>query len=345
VDDFAKLPAGDRDDLFRTVASRRGLSPAIIEKDFWVCWTLKRVFSVEAPPAGLLFKGGTSLSKVYKVIERFSEDIDLSFDRGGLGFTGQADPLAAASGKKHQRALQLLSETCREVIPEEFLPQLSVAFDQALAGTSSQRWTLALAGDDPDQQTLVFQYPSSTSKQLTDEPAYIRRVVRLELGARSEHWPAVNATVTPYVAEDFPATFRAPDCRVHVLAAERTFWEKVTILHAWYHAPADKVLRDRQSRHYYDVSRMYEHGIGRKAMKDTSLLIAVAKHKEVFFPAAWASYREAKPGTIRIVPPESRMGELRRDYQGMQEMIFGEPPPFDHMIEVLREIEAAANAA
>ena len=129
------------------------------EKDFWVCWTLKRVFSVEAPPAGLLFKGGTSLSKVYKVIERFSEDIDLSFDRGGLGFTGQADPLAAASGKKRQKALQLLSETCREVIREKFLPQLSAAFDQALAGTSSQEWTLALAGDDPDQQTLVFSIP------------------------------------------------------------------------------------------------------------------------------------------------------------------------------------------
>ena len=151
--------------------------------------------------------------------------------------------------------------------------------------------------------------------------------------------------MTPYVAEDYPATFTAPDCHVHVLAAERTFWEEVTILHAWYHAPPEKVLRGRQSRHYYDVVRMYEHGIGNKAMKDTSLLIAVARHKEVFFPAAWANYREAKPGTIRIVPPDSRMGELRRDYQSMQEMIFGKPPSFDHMIGVLREIEAAVNAA
>ena len=186
MDDFAKLPAGDRDDLFRTVASRRGLNPAIIEKDFWVCWTLRRVFSVDAPPAGLLFKGGTSLSKVHNGIKRFSEDIDLSFDLSGLGFGGLADPLAAASGKKRQKVLQSLSETCREAIREQLLPQWNAAFDPTLEKASSQAWTLALASDDPDQQTLVFQYSSSTSKRLTDEPAYIRPVVRLELGARSE---------------------------------------------------------------------------------------------------------------------------------------------------------------
>ncbi|MBL8794908.1 MAG: nucleotidyl transferase AbiEii/AbiGii toxin family protein [Planctomycetia bacterium] len=85
MDDVARLPIADRTDLFTAVARRRGLTPAVIEKDFWVCWTLKRVFTLPNPPAGLLFKGGTSLSKVFGIIERFSEDMDLSFDRSGLG--------------------------------------------------------------------------------------------------------------------------------------------------------------------------------------------------------------------------------------------------------------------
>ncbi len=100
MDEIARLPLSDRGDLFKAVARRRGLTPTIIEKDFWVCWTLKRLFTLPNPPAGLLFKGGTSLSKVFGIIERFSEDLDLSFDRVGLGFGGDNDPLNAPSGKK-----------------------------------------------------------------------------------------------------------------------------------------------------------------------------------------------------------------------------------------------------
>lgn len=132
---------------------------------------------------------------------------------------------------------------------------------------------------------------------------------------------------------------------MHVLAVERTFWEKATILHAWHHAPANKILRDRQSRHYYDLVRMYEHGIGREAMKDTELLLKVAAHKSVFFASASAQYAKGRPGTLRLVPPESRFGELRRDYQNMREMIFGPIPPFEHILAVLDEMESAINGA
>jgi hypothetical protein len=99
------MAATDRADLFTTAASRRRLTPEIIEKDFWVCWTLRRLFTMRNLPAGLLFKGGTSLSKVHKAIERFSEDADLSFDRAGLGFGGQNDPLRASSGKKKKESV------------------------------------------------------------------------------------------------------------------------------------------------------------------------------------------------------------------------------------------------
>jgi hypothetical protein len=343
MDDVARLPIADRADLFVAAARQRGLTVEIIEKDFWVCWTLKRVFTLPNPPAGLLFKGGTSLSKVFGVIERFSEDVDLSFDRAGLGFGGESDPLNALTGKKRKHGLEALTETCQRVIRERLLPELVAAFTDALGGPPSAAWGLELAEDDPDAQTLLFRYPAGSRSRPADAPAYIRPVVRLEIGARSDHWPAVEATVASYAAAEFPGAFKEAGCKVRVLAAERTFWEKATVLHMWHHAPADKKFRDRQSRHYYDVVRLYQHELGKAALKDTELLLNVARHKEVFFPAAWARYADAKPGTLRLVPPEARLPELEQDYRKMREMIFGEPPAFEHLLEVLRQIERGIN--
>ena len=133
------------------------MTAEIIEKDFWVCWTLKRLFTLPAPPAGLLFKGGTSLSKVFGVIERFSEDVDLSFNRAELGFGGDSDPLNAFSGKKRKQCLEALTETCQQVIREKLLPQLLAVFGDALGETSS--WALELAEDDPDVQTAAVSLP------------------------------------------------------------------------------------------------------------------------------------------------------------------------------------------
>lgn len=343
MDDVARLPSSDRTDLFAATARRRRLTAEIIEKDFWVCWTLKRLFTLPDPPAGLLFKGGTSLSKAFGIIDRFSEDVDLSFNRSELGFGGESDPLNALTGKKRKHGLEALAKTCQRVIRERLLPQLVTNFADALGEPPSTTWGLELAEDDPDDQTLLFRYPVGNPSRTADEPAYIRPVVRLEIGARSDHWPAVEATVMPYAATDFPDLFKEPGCEVHALAAERTFWEKVTILHMWHHAHVNKKFRDRQSRHYYDVVRLYEHESGKAAIKDTDLLLSVAQHKKVFFPAAWARYADAKPGTLRIVPPDARLPELEQDYRKMQEMIFGEPPAFERLLEVLREIERHVN--
>ena len=163
------------------------------------------------------------------------------------------------------------------------------------------------------------------------------------MGARSDHWPAENAIVTPYAAEQFPAKFQNPTSTVRVLAAERTFWEKATILHAWHHARPDKPLRDRQSRHYYDLVKLFEAGIGARALQRLDLLAAVAAHKAIFFADPAAKYDEAKPGSLQLVPPASRRAELREDYGKMREMVFGEPPPFEHLMAVLTEIQRQIN--
>jgi predicted nucleotidyltransferase component of viral defense system len=341
VDDVVRLPATDRADLFVATGTGRGLASEMIEKDFWVCWTLKRLFTLPDPPAGLLFKGGTSLSKVFGVIERFSEDVDLSFDRADLGFEGHNDVLETSTRKGRKKKLDKLKKTCQQVIREQFLPQLKAAFTDALGESASTTWGLELAEDDPDEQTLLFRYP--TGIQSRGESSYIRPTVRMEIGARGEPWPAIDAPVSPYAAQDYPRAFKDPKCTVRVLKAERTFWEKVTILHRWYHRP-DKSFADRQSRHYYDVVRLYEHELGRAAVKDVDLLLKVAEHKELFFPEPEARYAEAKPGTLRIVPPDTRLAELEKDYKKMQEMIFGKPPEFEHLLTILRQIEQVINA-
>lgn len=295
MDDVARMPAKDRGDLSAAAAAQRGLSPEIMEKDFWVCWTLKRLFVLPREPAGLIFKGGTSLSKVYGAIRRFSEDVDLSFDRHGLGFKGASDPAASKTRKARDRSLDALTAKCRSFVQYTYLPLLRTTIVNALSSDMTVEWNLSLAGEDEQGETVLFQYPLTARARRADEPAYIQPVVRLEFGARSEHWPVIDATVQPYAAEELPNLFKEPRCQVRVLAGERTFWEKATLLHMWHYAPQDKHFRDRQSRHYYDVACLYDHEVGRQAIGDVALLAEVARHKSVFFPAAWARYDLAKP--------------------------------------------------
>lgn len=342
MDDVAKLPPSDRADLFRASAEKRGFNVVIVEKDFWVCWVLKRLFTLPEPPAGLVFKGGTSLSKVYGVIERFSEDVDLSFDRSDLGFGGPADPLQAGSKKKQQTQLKELLAACTAMIHDALLPQLQEAMATALGGTDG--WRLELDAEDEEQQTLHFHYPPSGFA--SDGEGYLRPFVRLEMGARGEPWPHEAAEVQSFAAEDFPTAFAAPACTVNVIGAERTFWEKVTILHMWHHAGLDRHLRDRQSRHYYDVVKLYRSEIGERAFADLDLLRSVAAHKSVFFARAWAKFDEAIPGTLRLTPADHIRGELERDYASMRnEMIYGDAPALAEILAVLQEIEDRVNAA
>ncbi len=230
------------------------------------------------------------------------------------------------------------------MIRERLVPRLIESFSAALGMVpSAENWQLGLDLDDPDEQTVIFRYPQGIAPGQRVLPASIRPQVRLETGARGEHWPAEERTILPYAAETHRSLFRNPVCTVHVLAAERTFCEKLTVLHACHHCPAERPLRERQSRHYYDVVRLYEAGVGKRALENTVLLRAVAAHQADFFQAAWAKYGEAVPGTLRLVPPKGRLQELKEDYEKMKEMIFGEPPTFEHVLEVLAEIERVGN--
>jgi hypothetical protein len=202
-------------------------------------------------------------------------------------------------------------------------------------------WSITLDVADRDGQSLLFAYPVGLEPRLYGTVGYIRPFVRLEFGCRGDVWPTEKRTIRAYVAEQFPDLFGWAECSVHVLRPERTFWEKVTLLHAVTHSGK---MPPRLSRHYYDVSRMYRHDVGRQALADPALLEAVVRQKSAFFREAAARYDLAVPGSLKIVPCDEQEQAVRRDYREMEEMFFGEPPGFDDILADIREIEERVNS-
>ncbi len=338
--EFAKLPLDERTPFFQEVATRRGLTRLIVEKDFWVCFTLRLLFNTPELADKFVFKGGTSLSKVFGIIKRFSEDIDLSVDPDWLGFGGGNRPDAAPSRSQFVKRWKKLNQTCLTAVKDDVMPALEQAIQDVLGSPGGSQAYLAFKEDEQTQSpVLAFHYPTS-------EPGaqgYIHPQVKLELGSLPDQRPIGNHTVTPWVAEEFPRLFIQPECHVVSLEAERTFWEKATILHAEYHRPQDKPMRTRLSRDCYDVCRMAQHESGQRALADLGLLKSVVQHKRTYFGSGWANYDTAKPGTFRLVPPEHRLSDLRTDYQDMHEMFIEDPPPFNELLRQLNEIEDKIN--
>jgi hypothetical protein len=331
------LSAADRRIVFERTEAATGIKRHMVEKDAWVCWTLCHLFALPEAHAHFIFKGGTSLSKVWKVIHRFSEDIDISFSREWLGFTGDRDPEAASSRKQRSRLLDELTAACVAKLRDEVSPTLNQRFSTALGSSS---WSLTLAPDDP--QTLLFAYPSVI--QDLPDAGYVRPVVKIECGARSDRWPVAEQSIVPYIAEAFPAAFTEAAFTVPVLDIERTFWEKATILHAEAHRTADKATPERFSRHYADLAALVQHPAGAAAIFRDDLRARVVAHKQVFFPAAWASYETAVPGTFKLIPPVARLAPLAADYRAMQDMFFQKPPAWSEIVSLLTALEARLNA-
>jgi hypothetical protein len=342
MDRIAHAPQEERAELFRCSAGilLPERSPAIIEKDFWVCWALHRLFDVVRFRPQLIFKGGTSLSKAYNAVERFSEDVDLSLSRRDLGFAGSRDPEEpGVSGKESRRRIEALVDACRQAVAGRLLSGLRADF-AAVIGPSG--WGVELDAIDP--QTVIFTYPRSDLAGGLS--AAIRPAIRLEMGARSDDWPAEEREIRPYAAEAFPTAFAtAASCRVRVLDARRTFWEKATLLHAEHHRPADKALAEGMSRHYYDLYQLSRQEIGRQALDRADLLERVVAHKRLFFASAWAHYETAMPRSFHLLPREEQAASLRADYSRMREMIFGEAPAWEQIVQGLRELEWKINGS
>lgn len=337
---FARLKIEERDPYFAETANRRGISQLIVEKDFWVCFTLRVLFNLEKLAEQFVFKGGTSLSKVFGVIERFSEDVDLSLSPAWLGFNGENSLENAPSKTKRMARLEKLDQACTDAVKNIIRPVLESAITGFIGPSPSQREYLRFEVDKQSKSpTIVFYYPTNQA----DAQGYIRPQVKLELGSLTDQHPTGTHEVTPWVAEEFPETFSEGSCKVVALEAERTFWEKATILHAEYHRSKESPMRNRFSRDCYDMVTLATHDSGKRALADLSLLERVANFKQTYFPAAWARYETARPGTLKLVPPKHRLDELKADYKAMQEMFYGKPPSFDELLEQLSQLERTIN--
>src|SRR6266567_8933594 len=203
--EFLRAAPRDRRDVFLGAATRLGTPEQNVEKDFWVAWTLDVLFN--GLPAGhprFLFKGGTSLSKAYGLISRFSEDIDITVFRDDIGQAATVEELEALSGKKRAERLDAIRDACQHYISGPLLEQLSGLL-RGLLETSNQAAELGRVEadpDDPDHQTLLLWYPTVTA----DGANYVRRAVKIEAGAKSALDPHAARTVTPYVAVDLAGT-------------------------------------------------------------------------------------------------------------------------------------------
>lgn len=336
MDAFANDTPEQRDEAFRQAAAELGFAKAIVEKDFWVCWSLQHLFALPSFGDHLIFKGGTSLSKAYDFIHRFSEDVDLSLDRAQLGFDGDRDPENPdLSGGKRKSLVQELQDAAEATVAGPLLKEINTAFSARL----DQPFSLQI--DEGDPQTLLFAYPSLGG----DNPGYIKPIVRFEFGARGAQLPAEFRTLSSYIQQAFPDLPGLAPVNVRTLGVERTFWEKATILHMLFHKDAGKPLADRMSRHYYDMAQLTQHDAKARALANLDLLSEVGHHKSVFFKAAWARYEDAKPGSLRLTPGEHLAAALRRDYVGMREMIIGNAPSFDDVMSAIAALEAEINAA
>lgn len=310
-----------------------GVDFTIVEKDFWVCWILKSLFALPGEQPKLTFKGGTSLSKAYGIIDRFSEDIDVVTDPQFFTDRGIADPEERdITNSQREKHMERLDTACAAYIGEQLLPLLRAQIAERLGG--DQGWDLLLDSSDPN--TLLFHYPKSDPGRAY---GYLRDTVKIELGWRAKSAPSELRNIEPYLA-GIPMLLNESQLACTVLSPDRTFWEKVTALHA-------ESFRDKPkqffSRHYSDVAAMLRTRIGLEASCDLSMLDDVRVFKSIYYHAAWAHYDLAVPGSLVIVPGSTRIREFEADYRDMQQMFLHEPPPFGAVIQQLAEFEANIN--
>lgn len=327
---IAKLGENDRKALFHNTAAKMGMTDAIIEKDFWVCYMLDYLFHRSQWKENIAFKGGTSLSKAYGLIERFSEDIDLILDWRVLGY-GIDEPWENRSNTKQDIFNKEANARAEVFLRDTFLPAIIADLTDEL-GENVKCYI-----DAADPQTVKIAYPNSFSD------TSILQEIRLEIGALAAWTPVKNATITSYAAEQYERLFEEPATEVLTVLPERTFWEKVTILHREAFRPENRPFPARYSRHYYDLYKMMQTPVKDNALADNDLLERVVKFKDKFYRCPWARYDLAKRGTMKLLPPTYNIGKLHSDYEHMQNMIFGNKPNFDEMMNAMSDLEKTIN--
>lgn len=302
------------------------MNEVILEKDYWVCFILNYLFTKSQWKKSFTFKGGTSLSKCYRLIDRFSEDIDLILDWRALGYETN-EPWQDRSNTKQNKFNKGSNEKAQLFLENELLPKMIVDFSSILIDD------FRLFIDPNEPQTILFEYPTNVHSE------YVQPVVRLEIGALAAWTPSEIVEVKPDLMNVYSILFEGESIPVRTVLPERTFWEKATILHHEANRPKLSKMPIRYARHYYDM-----YCIGRSLYKDRAfqnkhLLEKVVAFKDKFYPRKWANYHEATLDKIRLMPDDYRLKEIEIDYRNMKEMFFKDYPSFTEVMYVIENLE------
>lgn len=312
--------------LITNTARKKNISEAVVEKDYWVTYFLDYLFNENKWKEYFTFKGGTSLSKCFGIIQRFSEDIDLILDWRVLGYD-KLEPWLIRSNTKQDKFNKEINEKTERFLKEDFLTELIKDFSQG---------DFEFEIDSLDPQTILFSYPKIFDSN------YLSQTIRLEIGSLAAWTPATNISIIPIIGDAYANIFKEKT-NIRTVSVERTFWEKATILHHEANRPESSKMPHRYARHYYDMYKIANSKYKDKAIKDKELLRKVTKFKMKFYPRKWAKYEDAMDSKLRLVPDKFRFLELENDYKAMSEMIYGEYPSFEEIIKILKELETEIN--
>jgi hypothetical protein len=325
-DAFLELSRDDQADILQTCAAKLGRRPEHLEKDVWLCWVLQNLFGMpnRLPMA---FKGGTSLSKVFDAIGRFSEDVDVTIDYRAL--ESAFDPFAPGLSKTAQRKF---CETLKERLKEHTQNVVRTHFESLLAPHARHKKPIELSEDG---ESMRIHYPSALAYGET---------VLVEFGGRNVIEPNEEHSIRPYVA-DVLKELELPSVNVRVLSPLRTFWEKATLIHVECHRPKPRMDANRLSRHWSDLAALADHDIGKKSLAARELLDDVVKHKKVFFYTTHANYEACIAGEMRLAPEGSLFESLDADFGEMIKdgMFEVDPPGFEQIVDRLKALEREIN--
>jgi len=326
----ARLSDKDRDTIFTRYAFEYGNNKAIIEKDFWVTLVLDYLFHKCKYKDYFIFKGGTSLSKCFNIINRFSEDIDLILRWDLLT---DDDPDNERSNRQQDIYNKNINKLAAEFISNKLKPAMKEDFEKILGKK------IAISVDENEPQVLNFMYP----RLYDDNESGILKFVRLEIGPLAALTPTEDVEISPLIAALNLKIYDNVKTIIKTVSPERTFWEKVMILNQESHRPMEKKMLPRYSRHYYDVYKISLTKYKDKAYSNLDLLTKVRNFKKKFYPVSWAKYDSAVPGEFILVPNEERIKELKEDYENMKEMLNDDSISFEQLIEEIKKIEKEIN--
>lgn len=347
----------ERRALYATVAAQLKTRAENVEKDLYVCWILDFLFNQRGrDPVNLYFKGGTSLSKAYDVISRFSEDIDIGIYKADIAAPLEAEIAAQVSVNQQQKMLaDKVDAAARDYIAGALRAQLLQKIaetEEAIddAGHFSVEFGFDAYRKRDAHDVLVVGYKSVFGGQFD----YVQPAVRIEGGARPDPVPVETRMIVPYIAAEFASASVLTVGNVTTVKPERTFWEKVLILHAMTETTEKRAAEkdaarpipdlNRYSRHYYDVHQIWTNSAyGKETASMKDLAEACRAHKELMFRAPDHRYDRAFPGSYRLVPTAEMIAKLARDYDRMSAMIFGEIPQFKDVMTSIIELEAFLN--